>query len=281
MWSPVVRTSAPALRRRSMRAGVTPEPSAMFSAFTTTRSRRRDSRRAGRCFSSTLRPGAPTTSPNAAILRRSAMSWSLARGSDEARLIAVPRPRLERNEPSRGRATQPGHSASVRRLVCRGARHDPRGAPRDQGPRDRPGRRLPPVRLRARPAEPTRRLRAERPRRRPRRGRGTARRRRGVRARAPERGPAARPDRRRLERAARGDGRGPLHHRCEPEQRPRSGPRLAGRGDLRRLPPRALRPRRPALPLPLHELHVLRPRLTIVTETPYDRAHTTMASFTM
>ncbi len=57
-----------------MSAGVTPEPSATFSAFTTARSIRCASRKAGRCFSRTRRPGAPTTSPKAAIRTTSTMA---------------------------------------------------------------------------------------------------------------------------------------------------------------------------------------------------------------
>ena len=48
--------------------------------------------------------------------------------------------------------------------------------------------------------------------------------------------------------------------RATPDGRGRA-PGLARRGDLRRLPARAVRPGRPALPLPVHQLHQLRPAL--------------------
>ena len=62
------------------------------------------------------------------------------------------------------------------------------------------------------------------------------------------------------------------------------GPRAADRPrrrDLRRLPRRALRPGGPALPLPVHQLHQLRPALHDRPGVPYDRPFTTMAGFEM
>ncbi len=61
-------------------------------------------------------------------------------------------------------------------------------------------------------------------------------------------------------RAAARPGRGGVHDRAQPGLA-RSGRDPAGRGDLRRLPAGAVRPGRPPLPLPVPELHPVRPAL--------------------
>ena len=60
---------------------------------------------------------------------------------------------------------------------------------------------------------------------------------------------------------ARVDRRARLPHRRERLARRRRRARRGGRGDLRRLPRRAARSGRPPLPLPVHQLHELRPAL--------------------
>ena len=64
-----------------------------------------------------------------------------------------------------------------------------------------------------------------------------------------------------------------------PPARPAATLASPGRRHVRRLPARAVRPRRPPLPPPVHHLHQLRPALHHHRSLPYDRATTTMARF--
>ena len=129
------------------------------------------------------------------------------------------------------------------------------------GPRCRPGRRLPPVRLRPRAAARPRRLRAERRRRRRDRGRGRAGRARRVRRRAAERRRRRSPASRRSprSRSRRPAERGFSIAASRRRRQQRADP--ARRRHVRRLPPRAVRPGRPPLPLPVRQLHPVRASL--------------------
>ena len=93
--------------------------------------------------------------------------------------------------------------------------------------------------------------------------RGRGRRRRGRRLPAPagRRGAAARGDRGGAAQRARAGRRARLPHPRQPARRRAGRARLARHRDVRRLPARAVRPRRPALPLPVRQLHELRPAL--------------------
>ena len=73
------------------------------------------------------------------------------------------------------------------------------------------------------------------------------------------RGAAARRARARRDGGARADGRRRLRDPREPARRRRRRAGHARQRDLRAVPERALRPRRPPLPLPVHQLHQLRP----------------------
>ena len=72
--------------------------------------------------------------------------------------------------------------------------------------------------------------------------------------------PLARVERVRDDRA-RADRRGRVRDQGEPPRRRGRRPRVRRRRHLRRLPARAVRPRRPPPPLPVRELHQLRPAL--------------------
>ena len=124
----------------------------------------------------------------------------------------------------------------------------------------RAGCRLPPVRLRARPPACAGGVRAERWRRRRDRGRGRSRRARALRSRARVGGARARARRVGVRAPARRPSRDGLRDRAEhAPRRQRADPRR--RRHLRRLPARAVRPVRSPLPLPVHQLHAVRPAL--------------------
>ena len=138
-----------------------------------------------------------------------------------------------------------------------------RGAPPGAHPGRgrRAGGRVPAVRAPARRRAGARRLRAQRRARRAGRGGGRAGARRAL-PRPPARGAAA------AGRGRAGAGRGHprarqrgLPHRRERAGRAPVGARVGRRGDLRGLPGRAVRPRRPPPPLPVRELHQLRAAL--------------------
>ena len=76
---------------------------------------------------------------------------------------------------------------------------------------------------------------------------------------AARRGAAAGRGRARVGRGPDADRRARLRDRREPARRRAGAPVSARHGDLRRLPARAARSGRPPLPLPVHQLHQLRP----------------------
>ncbi len=121
------------------------------------------------------------------------------------------------------------------------------------------GGRVPPVRASARDEARTDRYRAERRGRRGDRGTGRASVARGVRGRARRGGSGARSRRRDRGRPPpRCDRTRASDRRERRRARRRADPDPARRGDLRRLPARALRPCRQALPLPVRQLHAVR-----------------------
>ena len=147
---------------------------------------------------------------------------------------------------------------------------------------DGAGRRVPAVRVPARARAGARRLRAQRRARRARRGRGRPAPSSAFVARlAAEAPPLARVERVARERAAGAAGERGFVDRAEPAGgRPgRAG--LARHRHVRRLPRRAVRPRRPALRYPFVNCTNCGPRFTIVRGVPYDRPLTTMAGFEM
>ena len=121
------------------------------------------------------------------------------------------------------------------------------------------GGRLSPVRLQPGAALRRDRLGAQHLGRRRDPGRGRRRRGGGVSRGSAARNAAPRLHRRARRRAGRGGGRRSVRHPGERRRPFRLPARLARHRHLRRLPPRAARADRPALSLPLHELHQLRP----------------------
>ena len=136
-------------------------------------------------------------------------------------------------------------------------------APPLPGARSRAGRRVPPLRPPARARARAQRVRPQRRRRRRDRGRGPADRARRVRGGARRRRAPGSPacDRSPPSRSRRCGEAAFAIRRERSAARRRGCVDPAGRRDLRRLPARALRPGRPPLPLPVPQLHAVRPAL--------------------